>query len=97
MATTLKRLLLVGFFAVGVSCFLSDGAFAQTYLRLAQMRLPPGSYTYTCHSCRFDGRLLSCRCRTSDGQSLRSSMDWGGTCSNSEVSNHEGQLVCAAR
>jgi uncharacterized caspase-like protein len=62
-----------------------------------QVRLPPGSYRYSCNSCRFDGRYLSCRCATSDGRWLMTSMDWGETCSNKEASNHEGVLVCAPR
>lgn len=61
----------------------------------AQTRLPPGTYTYSCDGCSFDGRILSCSCRTSGGNWIRSSMDWGGACSNQNVSNHEGRLVCA--
>lgn len=62
-----------------------------------QVKFPLGSYKNTCDSCRFDGRFLSCQCRTSDGRWPTSQMDWGGTCSNQEVSNHEGALVCAPR
>jgi hypothetical protein len=68
----------------------------QSFFERIQMRLPPGSYQYTCDSCRFDGRLLNCRCRTSGGDWLRSSIDWGGNCGG-DVSNHEGRLVCASR
>jgi hypothetical protein len=95
MSILLKRILLGGYSALAVSCFLSGPALART--TLAQMQLPPGSYAYTCAGCRFDGRFLSCRCRTSDGLWLRSHLDWGGTCSNKYASNHEGRLVCAAR
>jgi hypothetical protein len=66
----------------------------QAHMRLVQMQLPPGTYASTCNSCEFDGRVLNCQCRNSNGQRRRSQLDWGGTCSNRSVANHEGQLVC---
>ena len=68
---------------------------AGTFSASAQMRLPPGSYAYTCNSCRFDGRYLSCKCRTSAGQWLRQrALDWGGACSGGLVKNIESTLMC---
>jgi hypothetical protein len=72
---------------------LPDAAMAQSAIRLAQMRLPPGSYQYTCRACRFDGRYLSCSCRTSQGAWRRSGLDWGGSGACS-VGNRESQLYC---
>jgi hypothetical protein len=64
-----------------------------TFSASAQMRRPPGSYEYTCDSCRFDGRYLSCRCRTSDGRWYRRpALDWGA-CGGS-VENIEFVLTC---
>jgi hypothetical protein len=65
-------------FVMTLTCFSVIGV--TTFSVSAQMRLPPGSYAYTCDSCRFDGRYLSCRCRTSDGRWLwQRPLDWGGS------------------
>jgi hypothetical protein len=78
-------LVLTSFFVIAVGTFSAS----------AQMRRPPGSYAYTCNSCRFDGRYLSCKCRTSDGRWLRQrTLDWGGTCSGGPVKNIESTLMC---
>lgn len=60
---------------------------------------PPGSYRASCRRCSYDGRYLSCECRTSYGEWYRSSLD-ANQCwniSEGQVSNHESRLVCAYR
>jgi TIR domain len=92
--TVISGLFIISLGAISYHVWLSPLMSAKSPLASGTLQMPPGSYAHSCDSCSFDGRFLSCRCRTSAGQWLNSSMDWGGTCS-SEVSNFEGRLVCA--
>jgi len=76
-------------FVAALALFMSQLSGAA----LAQMKLPPGSYKYTCMNCSFDGRYLNCACRTSGGQYFRSTLDWGGS-GACRVGNRESQLYC---
>jgi hypothetical protein len=88
LATFSRRVIRTFVFTVAVTSALGISTFSAS----SQMRLPPGSYRYTCNACRFDGRYLSCRCATSDGRWFRSSVDWGSC--GGRVDNVESNLVC---
>jgi hypothetical protein len=57
---------------------------------------PRGSFELTCRNIRVDGRWLHARCRTIDGDWVRSSIEFTN-CRRNAVANHDGRLVCGPR
>ena len=73
-----------------------EGLKKKSQVSTQSPQMPSGSYVDSCNSCTFDGHILRCACKSSDGRSHLTQMDWSRTCT-SLVSNHEGVLVCAPR
>ena len=59
-------------------------------------RQPRGSFHLTCRQIGVDGRWLHARCRTVDGDWVRSSIEFTN-CRHNAVANHDGRLVCGPR
>ena len=59
-------------------------------------REPRGSFDQSCRDIRVDGRWLHARCRTVDGDWVRSSIEFAN-CRRNAVANHDGRLVCGQR
>lgn len=55
---------------------------------------PAGSYLKTCNACSFNGYMISCNCKRSDGSWSYSSLSITDSCSN--VQNLDGQLTCSS-
>ena len=74
---------------------------AQSLLQRVQFeddryRQPRGSFDQSCRNIRVNGRWLHARCRTVDGDWVRSSIDFTN-CRRNAVANHDGRLVCGQR
>lgn len=78
--------------------FVTAPTFATTFLQDGPQP-PKGSYRASCRNCDYDGRYLTCACRTSGGAWIESTLDVSRCWDISEgyVSNHESRLVCAYR
>lgn len=59
-------------------------------------RQPRGSFHLTCRQIRVDGGWLHAKCRTVDGDWVRSSIEFSN-CRRNAVANHDGRLVCGPR
>src|ERR1700722_11531502 len=77
--------------AFAIAVLLSAATNAQPVS--AQTYLPQGSWQDSCRNAHMRGSTLSAQCRADDDSWVRSTLDYG-QCSNGQVSNQNGQLIC---
>ena len=57
-------------------------------------RLPPGSYSASCSTCRMDGSALRCTCRDRNNTQIKTALDLASCQWGSAITNKDGHLQC---
>ncbi len=60
----------------------------------ASRRVPSGSYSRSCSSCRANGSALECTCRDTKQKPIQTALDLASCTWRRDISNKDGHLQC---